>query len=227
MTRRFLIFGFAAGLLALGGLNARAGVVGLPTTLNNLLPAGSTAVVGDLTFSNFGYSTSTPPPTAAGVTVSPFFLPPTGPPFVETGIAFTGGFFAPPGGTADYTITYEVTSSGAPITDAYLGITGGNNGGTGYVDVGETITTLTGAPVATLDAFIPGSGISTATFAPETSLLITKDIFIYGGSLGATVSVINQGFSTAIPEPTSMALLGIGLSGLFTLRRLFKRTSVA
>jgi hypothetical protein len=226
MTRRFLILSLAAGLLALGGLNAQAGVVGLPTTLDNLLPAGSTAVVGDLTFSDFGYSTSTPPPTAAQVTVKPFFLPPSGTP-VDTGISFSGGFFAPPGGTADYTITYEVTSNGAPITDAYLGITGGNNGGTGYVDVGESITTLLGAPVATLDAFVPGIGIATATFAPETTLLVTKDIFIYGGSLGATVSVINQGYSTAIPEPTSMALLGIGLSGLFTLRRLFKRTSVA
>ena len=54
-------------------------------------------------------------------------------------------------------------------------------------------------------------------------------MILNGGSNGASVSIINQGYSstTVIPEPTSMALLGIGLSGLFTLRRLFKRTSVA
>ena len=105
MTRRFLIFSFAASLLALGGLNAQAGT--LPTTLDTLLPAGSSAVVGDLTFSNFTYTTATPPPTAAGVTVNPFSL--SGPP-VETGISFSGGFFAAPGATADYSITYQVTS---------------------------------------------------------------------------------------------------------------------
>jgi len=224
MTRRFLIFSFAASLLALGGLNAQAGT--LPTTLDTLLPAGSSAVVGDLTFSNFTYTTATPPPTAAGVTVLPFSL--SGPP-VETGISFSGGFFAAAGTTADYSIKYQVSVNpgGAPITDAYLAVTGGSLG-TGFVDVGETIKTLSGAPVASLNAFVPGSFVDTASFGPQTTLVITKDIFIFGGSMGATASVIDQGYSTsAIPEPASMALLGIGLSGLFTLRRLFRRTSVA
>jgi len=223
MTRRFLILSLAGVLLGLGGLNAQAGQVPLPTLLSNLAtppaPAGNFVVNGGLTFSDFTYTTATPPPTASGVTVLPFSL--SG----ETGIAFSGGFFAAPGTTADYEITYKVTSS-TPITDAYLSVTGGTLG-TGFVDVGETITTVTGAPVASLNAFVPGSFTDHVSFGPWTTLLVTKDIFMFGGSAGVTASVIDQGYSTAIPEPASMALLGIGLSGLFTLRRFLKRTSVA
>jgi hypothetical protein len=56
------------------------------------------------------------------------------------------------------------------------------------------------------------------------SILVKKDIFLMGGSLGAGISIIDQGYSSAgVPEPASMALLGIGLSGLLTFRRFFKR----
>ena len=134
MTRRFLISSLAVGLLALGGLNAQAGQITLPATLDNLAtppaPVGNYAVVGDLTFSNFTYTTATPPPTAADVTVLPFSL--SGPP-VETGISFSGGFFAAAGTTADYSITYQVSVNpgGAPITDAYLAVTGGTSSAQG------------------------------------------------------------------------------------------------
>jgi hypothetical protein len=71
---------------------------------------------------------------------------------------------------------------------------------------------------------------------------VTPGITTTGGPLtldGLTFSVYEQGTSfnnntqvssvkigienSAIPEPNSMALLGIGMAGFFTYRRLFKR----
>jgi hypothetical protein len=50
------------------------------------------------------------------------------------------------------------------------------------------------------------------------------------GNTGVVVSHSGLGYqmqAPAVPEPTSMALLGIGLSSLFAFRRLFARPSVA
>jgi len=242
MTRRFLIFSFAAGLLALGGLNAQAGLIPLPATLggpDNLVPppagnAKNYAIVGNLEFSNFGY-TAVSPPSASSITVNPI----TGPPAVpagETGIQFAGASFtAAANQTVDYTITYTVTTTdGSKINDAYLSLGGFVNfGGTGYAFIGETLKDTNGNVISTspspFQVFTPGQLSQTVSLtSPETEIFVEKDITVVGGSLGAAFSVIDQGYSTtAIPEPASMALLGIGLSGLFTLRRLFRRTSVA
>jgi hypothetical protein len=51
-----------------------------------------------------------------------------------------------------------------------------------------------------------------------------------GGSMGDSVSEINQGFSStaaAVPEPASMFLVGIGMTGFFAFRRFFKRCVIA
>jgi hypothetical protein len=110
------------------------------------------------------------------------------------------------------------------------------------------------AAVTPLDNFLNLQGLVTAVvqnslafggdtydFTPFATGLGTNSITLVGSSFGgassfagviANVGAVATGsgsFSqvSAIPEPSSMALLGIGLSGLFTFRRLRKRTAVA
>jgi len=240
MTRRFSFFTLAAGLfaLSLSSVEARAG--SLPTTgytLEQIISGspfspftvdGTSNPGGEvLTFSNFAYSAPGQSLTPAGINVLPFTL--AGPP-AETGITLTGGFFAAAGNIADYSIFYTVTAPvGEKINDAFLSFTGGNSGGTGTISIVEHLSNpVTGASIGTLEAGIPGVNPDTISFAGVQSIRVEKDIILVGGSAGSTVSIIDQGYSsTAVPEPASMALLGIGLSGLFTLRRFLKRTSVA
>jgi hypothetical protein len=199
----------------------RAAVIPLPTTLDQLLPAGNSAVVTPVpyTFSNFSYST-TPigsPPSAANVTVSAFHIG------AENGISFRSGFNALPGTTVEYALSYVVTApAGINLTDALLSAAMGNFGGTGSVSIVELLTFPDGSSKS-LEVSLPGAVSTTMNFAGVTSIQVQEDMFLNGGSLGAQASFVNNGFSSAVappvPEPSTLALLALGGGALAGWRR--------
>ena len=227
VTAGVLVWGF-------GAPEARAGQILLPAQLIDLLPVGNFAVVGPEpdTFSNFTYDPHGSPPTAAQVTVSEFHLALSPPPRTEDGLTFTGGFTVGAGGIAAYTISYLVTApAGFHFTDAFLTAIMGVEG-TGTVDITETLTPNVGSAVS-LEVFKTATTTKISDevfFGPGvTSIFVVKGVSLVGGSGGVTALQINQGFSSAggVPEPTSMSLLAIGMTGFLVFRRFSKKTSVA
>ena len=168
--------------------------------------------------------TTAPVLTAGEITVSQF-----GPVGDESGLSLSGAFFAPPATIVDYKIGYvDSAPPGFVINDALLSASMAVNGGSGSVIITELFTPLGGGPATGIEVSTGGTPQVITPLPPSESYLVQKDILVFGGSSGATVSVINQGFSSsAVPEPSSIALLGIGMTGFLVSRRLFKRRAVS
>ena len=204
------------------------------TTIDDLLK-GEKIVIGDKSFENWrtyqslGGGGALPVP-AAEITVSPLFDP-EDPLFV--GLEYsTDKWAAEQNETQTTTWTYDVrTRSGAKLikdNELRIGAAGLENSGT--IRITELAVDATDDVIATKTAFFSTTldeGVATATFAPQNFLKITTTVILNGGPLvngHAGLQSFTQRFSQ-IPAPSSLWLLGIGLTGLLIARRFVSRVA--
>ena len=209
------------------------------TTFDNYLGAGFNCTIGDKTFSNFAYhSTSNPPGfsiPAGSIDTSPITT------LLNPGFQWSTGWHASTSSgvlseDSLFQFTASVNPGGNLITDVSLSIGGVGFSGTGSVTVDETVClgatfpACTGGTVRTLEVFDSSSGIQTydeISFAGVSEVDVQKDVLINAGTNGsATLSLLTNQFSegSTTPEPASILLFGSGVLGLAgVLRRKLNR----
>lgn len=211
MQRAFLFAAALASALAAGTGAVQAAPIGGPQTLT----------VAGVTFSDFECTITgagTALPGACGQIE-------VGANAQGDGLLFSSGFTASSGGHG-FSFSDAVISFRARAVAGITGVALGFNGtflGNAVSSVTETIRdAATNAQVAFLEVFCdsfacerndPVAGYMTLDRA-YTDLWIEKDINVSAFEGRSQMSIIRQGYTTAVPEPASMALLGVGLLGL-------------
>ena len=222
-----------AGAAVVGAGLSAAGVAGAApiagvSDLQDLIDLGAAGVVVDgVRYYSFGYSSTesggadAPAPSEIGVQSAPG-------PVGTSGLEFSFDWTAAGVDNAiESTITYRVQS--APAIDRVgLFFDGdvppGNEGAGTEAGVTETIRTLGGAVLGTLNVFDDGAGPGADNNAdfldlapPQGDLDVTKVIAVSSDGPGtATISIVDNTFRQ-VPEPASLGLLGLG--GVMALRR--------
>lgn len=187
--------------------------------LSVLINSGGSITDGDKLFNDFTYLATGDMPAASAINVVPYTDPVTG----DFGLKFQGAFTTAPGTASDALVGFKVTSTDRKMLIHDISLTGNPNvidGNAGAISVTETA--LPENPNVSLSIFALKPGTTQLTDHTDfthlyRSLHLQKDILAFsplGGGL-PTLSFFTQTFSQrAIPEPSTMLLMGLGLGTL-------------
>ena len=233
MERRGIVLFFVASL-ACCSISAAAVTnlnPGESVSLSNYVGTSNGILIGDKLFENFSY-------VAGGVSnnLSPDAISLTA---LSNSVGFgltIGGPFENFGNTSkDFILQYSVDVTNKPgflISDIHMTYNGNSYGTGGYSTIDESVYSngFGAGFIGQIDVHNYGTNApplpppqfeDQLVFAQgHDKVYVQKDIVLGGFNANdhSSISIINQTFSQ-IPEPSSMVLAGIGLSGLWLWRR--------